>query len=70
MYGTLVQEEDKLKKYHFMKVHRAYLVNLTLIDRILSNSIVLKNKMEIPISRKRHKIVYDAYMDAVFNKYQ
>lgn len=70
MYGTLVQEEDKLKKYNFMKVHRAYLVNLNLIDRVLSRSIILKNNMEIPISRKKYKLIYDAYMDAVFNKYQ
>ena len=70
IYGNITQEEEQLKKYGFMRVHRSYLVNLASIDQILSQSIWLKNKKEIPISRRKYKMIYHAYTDILFGKYQ
>lgn len=70
IYGNITQEEEQLQKYGFMRVHRSYLVNISTIDQILTQSIWLKNKKEIPISRRKYKEIYDSYTDLLFGKYQ
>lgn len=46
---TLKVIEEKFSKHNFYRVHRTYLVNLKLIDKIQPKSLLIGNK-EIPIS--------------------
>jgi DNA-binding LytR/AlgR family response regulator len=46
---TLKVIEEKFSKHNFYRVHRTYLVNLRLIDKIQPKSLLIGNK-EIPIS--------------------
>lgn len=45
---------DLLPQKWFLRPHQSYLVNISFIDRFLkSGTIVLKNKVEIPVSSRR-----------------
>ena len=50
IYGTLKSLEDKLSSDFFLKVHRSYIVNLSKIEDIQENTLVI-GKAVIPISR-------------------
>jgi len=50
-YGSISKMEEMLKEYHFLKVHRSYIVNLNYLESFSSNSICLSGK-NIPIGRK------------------
>ena len=50
MKSSLVDTEDKLDEY-FFKCQRSFLVNLRYVVRIKNDCVVLKNDIEIPISR-------------------
>lgn len=50
MKSSLSDTEDKLDEY-FFKCQRSFLVNLRYVVRIKSDCVVLKNDIEIPISR-------------------
>ncbi|WP_415336164.1 LytTR family DNA-binding domain-containing protein, partial [Clostridium perfringens] len=39
------------KSRNFLRCHRSYLVNISHIDSILQNKIILKNSVEIPVGR-------------------
>lgn len=45
--------QEKLEPYGFLQPHRSYLVNYRYIFCIKKDSIVLDNKTEIPLSRRR-----------------
>ena len=56
MKASLVDTEKELDEY-FFKCQRSFIVNLRHVLRIGSNSVVLKNGTEVPISRgMAHKI--------------
>ncbi|WP_283688698.1 LytTR family DNA-binding domain-containing protein [Clostridium perfringens] len=42
---------EELKSRNFLRCHRSYLVNISHIDSILQNKIILKNSVEIPVGR-------------------
>lgn len=50
VYTTLKSVEDKLPDDRFVRVHRSYIVNISRIESIEDNEIIIKGK-EIPISR-------------------
>ena len=43
--------EEVLKRYHFIRIHRSFLVNMDYIFRITKTSVILTNDEELPISR-------------------
>ena len=45
--------EEKLSSFRFARIHKSYLVNLSQIDAIDSQSVIIGGK-EIPISRSQH----------------
>lgn len=55
-------EEKLLSKPEFLKIHRAYLVNLTYIQEVDSDCVLTKSGHSIPIARQRHSQVKDAYL--------
>ena len=58
---------DKLNSYEqkmgnlFLRVHKSYLVNMDWIYSISSKAILLKNEMEIPVSRSKYQQVKERY---------
>lgn len=58
---------DKLDSYEqkmgnsFFRVHKSYLVNMDWIYSISSKAILLKNGMEIPVSRSKYQQVKERY---------
>ena len=50
--GKLAPEYEKLKQYNFSQCHKGFIVNLGKIKKINKQNVVLKNNVEIPISRK------------------
>lgn len=60
-YANLSAEEEKLKKYDFVRIHRGYLVNMAYIQRINKSNVVLKNSIVLPLSERRYKSVYDEF---------
>lgn len=55
-------EGTLLSRPEFLKTHRSYLVNLSYIQAIDNNCILMKNGNKIPVSRQRRSQVQDAYM--------
>ncbi len=59
---TLKEVEDILLAYHFLRVHRSYLVNPRCIKRYvktLGGSLIMENEVEISISKSRKEDVLD-----------
>lgn len=50
-YGSLSDFEKRLEPFDFVRTHKSYLVNCRFIYSVGSRSVVLDNKMEIPLSR-------------------
>ena len=60
-YANLKEEEEKLTKYNFTRIHKGYLVNMEYIQRINKSNIVLKNNVVLPLSEHRLKAVFDNF---------
>jgi DNA-binding LytR/AlgR family response regulator len=60
-YGTITDEESKLSKYNFIRIHKGYLVNMAHIQRINKTNVVLKNGEVLPLSEHRFKAVFDGF---------
>lgn len=55
-------EGTLLSRPEFLKTHRSYLVNLSYIQAIDINYVMMKDGSNIPVSRQRRSQVQDAYM--------
>lgn len=62
-YYKLSDLTEKLSHHDFVLCHRSYLVNLSYIHKISKQLIILKNQIEIPISRNFSKEVTRTYID-------
>ena len=52
---VLSDMENQLKPYHFMRIHKSFLVNRTFIFSIETKEILLTNGVSLPLSRYRAK---------------
>ena len=59
--STLSDVEKQLMPYGFVSPSRGYLVNLRYIRTITSKCVILKNGLEIPISRRRASELQKTY---------
>ena len=59
--STLSDVEKQLTPYGFVSPSRGYLVNLRYIRTITSKCVILKNGLEIPISRRRASELQKTY---------
>lgn len=61
--GKLDKEEIKLLPYNFIRTHESFLVNISLINMIKGDSLIMNtvSKEKIPISRKYKENVLNAY---------
>lgn len=60
-YASITAEEEKLKKYDFIRIHKGYLVNMVHIQRINKYNVILKNNVALPLSEHRFKTVFDSF---------
>lgn len=60
-YANITVEEEKLKQYDFIRIHKGYLVNMAYIQRIKKDNVILKNGVELPLSEHRFKAVFDSF---------
>ncbi|WP_353654920.1 LytTR family DNA-binding domain-containing protein [Clostridium sp. CCUG 7971] len=62
MRYSLEKIEKDLKQDKFVRCHKSFLVNLSYVENIKSNTIVLECGEEIPVSRYRHKEVKEKFL--------
>lgn len=65
--GTLRDWEESLSQYGFISPCRGYLVNVRHIHSFNQNRILLSNNTEIPISRRRTKLVHQTYANRILH---
>lgn len=59
---SLQSIEEELADERFLRVHKGFIVNNDYISRISGGVILLKNGMEVPISRRKLKEIQAAHM--------
>ncbi len=59
---TLSQIEEELDADHFIKTHRAFIVNLSKIKQIQKSLATMENSEEIPISKREYKTVNEKFI--------
>jgi two-component system, LytTR family, response regulator LytT len=65
-YGRLGDLEKQLAPYGFCRIHTGYIVNWRHVRSVGKTEVVLKNKVQLPVSRsKRGQVVpeYHAYIE-------
>lgn len=61
--ATLADFEGMLLlRPEFIKTHRSYLVNLSYVQAVKTHYVVTKSGHSVPVSRKRHRQIQNAYM--------
>lgn len=53
---------DLLDKSHFIFSHRSYIVNISKIERILKEEVLLEHEYLVPISRAKYKEINSAFI--------
>lgn len=53
--------EEKLTHFGFMRIHKSYIVNFMYVFQISRTIVALKDGTKLPLSRQRHKEVFDAF---------
>ena len=61
--STLSQLETKLKNYGFLRIHAAYLVNMSYIVKIYKDTVFLINDTQLKISRRFNMEVQRSYSE-------
>lgn len=62
---SLKDTEQLLSGYDFLKVHRSYIINLKHFKRLMRNSILLDNGVEVPVSKYRYPEVKIQVLDYI-----
>ncbi|WMT81055.1 LytR/AlgR family response regulator transcription factor [Terrisporobacter mayombei] len=60
-YSLEITEMD-LNLDKFVRCHKSFLVNLTYVENIKSNTAILESREEIPVSRYRYKEVKEKFL--------
>lgn len=59
---TLDKEESVMRGAGFIRTHKRYLVQVGYIKVLRDNCLVLHNGVQIPVSRRRRRMVYERLM--------
>ncbi|MDF2586717.1 MAG: LytTr DNA-binding domain, partial [Anaerocolumna sp.] len=49
-------------------VHQGYIVNFDLIQEVAKSTVILRDYIEVPISRKYYKDVKERFMNSLYQK--
>jgi len=66
--GSLDHEESVLRHYNFVRSHRSFLINMTAITDITSDSVHLVCGHKVPLSRRRKNEVAAAFSRFIVNE--
>jgi len=58
VHTTMSKVEETLPHDKFFRLHRSYIVRLDKIEKLYSNSVVIKG-VEIPVSKKKKQELFD-----------
>lgn len=56
-YLSLKEWYSLLKEYNFSQSHKAYIINLRYVKKLKNDSVIMKNNIELPLSRK-YKVTF------------
>ena len=62
-YSTLDAEAQKLAAGQFARTHQSFIVNFRFVKEFTSETLILTDKTEIPVSNSRRSAVKAAYME-------
>lgn len=69
--GRLEDLQSQLSQYDsFLRPHRSYLVNMEYIENITCKTILLNDKVEIPIPHGKYSEMKDKYLEYAFHRKQ
>ena len=68
--STMQELEDDFVPLGFIRIHKGYIVNADYISIIDGNDILLKNRMRLPVSRRKLQEVKDKYLLIMKDKNQ
>lgn len=63
LYDKLDNIEKELQEYHFLRVHKSFLVNTKYIDGIKNYRVYLKNGDTLPIPKEKFQKVKERYYE-------
>ena len=59
--------EEKLQDFGmFLRPHRSFLVNMDYIQTLTNHSIIMENRVKIPVPREKYAQIKQTYMEYVF----
>lgn len=61
--GIVRKIENRLKEHGFVRVHNSYLVNMKFIERVQSQSLILKDGTELQLARSKKDAFRRTYLD-------
>lgn len=67
---TLKSWKEELDHHLFVECHKSYIVNLERVDCVKKSSLILKDRKEIPIARRRRNDVLQALIEYDTGKYE
>uniref|UniRef100_UPI0005A97D52 LytR/AlgR family response regulator transcription factor n=1 Tax=Faecalimicrobium dakarense TaxID=1301100 RepID=UPI0005A97D52 len=59
---SLEKIEKDLKQDKFVRCHKSFLVNLSYVENIKTNTLILESGEEVPVSRYRYKDVKERFL--------
>lgn len=62
-YSTLDEVHKQLAKYHFMHIHKSYVVNYFLITKFRYDEVTMSNNEVLPISQARRKVIRELQLE-------
>jgi len=62
-YGKLDDIDKALSAYGFIRIHKSYLVNIKQIRNVLGNKAILRNGIELSISKSQYKKVKESFIE-------
>jgi DNA-binding LytR/AlgR family response regulator len=65
LYSRMETLEQELRPFHFLRVHKGYLVNCRYVKRFDSKSVTLTTGETLPVGRQKRQAAMDEYMDFV-----
>ncbi len=61
--GTMKKIEKSLKEHYFARIHKSLLVNMKYIAEVRSQTVLLKNGEELPVTRSKKETFRHAYLN-------
>lgn len=59
---SLSKIEKELNPYKFIRCHKSFIINLSYVENIKPNNVILESGEEVPISRYRYKEVKEKFL--------